>query len=100
MAISPSAYNAQHARAIDPIFVEKIKIAIVTAAIAVQAEVITTPFHNNRSNFAQLVLLDPDKYAPILAFSVASNPAIVDASTDSDIQFTVNSQWTAWSGAV
>lgn len=96
MAVVASAYNTQDTRAHDAIFVVKVKQAILTAAIQIQAEVQTTPHHSERAAFAIQVLAAPDTWAPIMAQGVCSNAAIVDASLDSDIQFQVNAQWNAY----
>jgi hypothetical protein len=45
------------------------------------------------------VLADPTGWAPRFALAVVTNPVITVASSDSDIQFTVNSVWDAIAGA-
>lgn len=96
MAITASAYNAQDTRAIDPLFIVKVRQAIITAAIAIQAEAQTVLHHSERVALALQVLATPNTWAPIIAQGVASNNAITDSSLDSDIQFTVNSIWNAY----
>lgn len=77
-------------------FQHRVEVAIVTAAIAVQAEDPQTANHAQRSALAYLVLHSPETYARTMALGVVSNVAITPMSTDADIQFSVNSMWDAY----
>lgn len=96
MAITTSAYNGQATRAADPVFIAKVQQAIITAAVQIQAELITTANHQSRSALALAVLASPSAWAALMAQGVTSNAAIGDTSLDSDIQFTVNANWNAY----
>lgn len=84
----------------DSIFLQKVRVAITTAAVAVQAEDPGTANHTNRTNYAKLVLNSPDAYLQPFSNAAVANVAISAASTDSDIQFTINSIWNAMAGMV
>ena len=81
-------------------FVARVQGAMVKSAIAVAAEAPATAGHAVRVAWATQVLRDPAHYAARLAFGVAANAAITPESTDSDIEFTVNSLWDAYAGVV
>ncbi len=86
--------------AADTTFIARVTQAAVTAGKDIQAEVGSTPGHVKRTDYALQVLRSPQVFGPLFAQGVASNPAISGASTDSDIQFTVNSLWDAYAGVV
>lgn len=87
----------QYTLASNEIFIGRVLMAAVTAAIEIGGEECggtdepTVDQHLLRSAWAQRVLQDPLGEAYNLAMGVAANPAITTESTDSDIQFTVNS---------
>ena len=93
-------YVSQDNLAHDSQFLQRVRVAMVTAAVQVQAEVNTTDNHTNRSNYAKLVLNAPDAYVQQFANAVVSNAAITTASIDSDIAFTVNSIFNAMAGTI
>ena len=75
------------------------QMAALQAATDVMAEAVSTPGHDLRADFANKVLLQPALQSGAIAFGVAAQPGIVDeTASDSDILFTVNSLWNAWSG--
>lgn len=84
----------------DAQFLQRVRVAMVSTAIAVQSELNTTPNHTNRSNYAKLVLNSPDSYVLDFSEATVSNAAITAASLDSDIQFQVNSVWNALAGVI
>lgn len=84
----------------DAVFVARVQHAMLKAAIAVQAEATNTTNHINRSAYARSVLNDPNRYGAFFAQGVVTNGAITDASSDSDIEFTVNAMWDAFSGTL
>lgn len=89
------AYLAQH-----PGFRDRVRVAVVTAAINVAAEIDdATETSRLRRAHSQNVLRDQDDWAERYAWAVASNPVIEFDSPDNDIQFTVNSQFNALAGA-
>lgn len=90
----------QYAVAVTTAFANKVGQAMIAAAIAVQAEAGNTANHVNRANFAALVLRDPGNYQSAFARACVTNAAITGASSDNDIQFTVNGHWNAFSGTI
>jgi hypothetical protein len=90
----------QAALATFPTFRDRVLIAAVQAARDVQAEEPSGDQRKDdlRSSLATNVLGDPEGYADRFAWATAANVAITFASTDSDIQFTVNSLWDAIAG--
>lgn len=90
----------QAALATFPTFRDRVLIATVQAARDVAAEAPSGDQRKDdlRSSLATNVLADPEGYASRFAWAVAANVAITFASTDSDIQFTVNSVWDAVAG--
>lgn len=77
-------------------FVQRVQQLAIKSAIAVAAEDPATASHAARMAWGNKILLDPGTYGSILAGGVASNGAITAASSDSDIEFTINSQWNAY----
>jgi hypothetical protein len=94
------AYTDQASLAKDAIFQIRVRVAMLTAAVAVQSELTSIPNHTNRSNYAKLVLNAPDSYLYPFAQAVTTNAAITAASLDSDIQFQSNSIWNAMAGVI
>lgn len=95
-ALSDVAYLAGY-----PEFVDKVKAAAVTAATQVGQETsdVTTDYYRLRRALSVNVLQDPDGWARRFAIAVATNAVITKDSSDSDIQFTVNSVWSSIAGA-
>lgn len=101
-----------------PNFIKRVQVAIIAAAIDIQAEDesnLTAPagfatageaadatkqrLHDLRSKLAYRVLNGPTSYAAIFAQGVATNATVAaagEAATDNDIQFVVNSLWDAF----
>lgn len=94
------AYIDQHNLSQDSVFKNRVRVAMLTGATNVQAEATSTTNHTNRSNYAKLVLNDPDSYINAFCEAVTTNAGIVSSSLDSDIQFTVNSLWNDLSGTI
>lgn len=83
-----------------PPFIRRVTTAAVTAAVNVGAETFDgTNYGLQRRALVKQVLEDPTLWGTRFAYAVAQNPAITFASSDSDIQFTVNSVWDAMAGA-
>lgn len=96
-AITASTYSAQYDRALDAVFLKKVEQAALTKAFLVLAEADTGVLWHQRKQLALAVLQSPTVMAASIAKGVTSNVAINDSSTDSDIQFTVDTQWNAFS---
>ena len=83
-------------------FVQRVQQAMVKSAIAVSAESPSDPANlvldAARLSYATTVLRDPPRNARLMAFGVVTNGTITAESSDSDIEFTVNSMWSAYSG--
>lgn len=83
-------------------FREKVLAAVIKAAVDVAAE---APDPGERARLRRALsarVLENREgidYAALFALAVASNPVITAASSDNDIQFTVNSLWDAMAGA-
>jgi hypothetical protein len=105
------AYTDQSALGADATFKGRIQVAVVKAAVAVQAEDpagLALPagytlgkdaLHAARSRLATRILADPTGYATLFAVAVAADPntaGITGASSDSDLLFTVNALFTAF----
>lgn len=105
------AYTDQYTLSSDAIFKGKISIAMVRAAIAVIAEDASTlslpvsfrgdkgVLHDKRAEFAVSILREPTAYVDNFSLAVASDPntaGITGASTDSDLQFTVNAVFSSF----
>jgi hypothetical protein len=98
-------FEDQAALAADELFQSRVRGAAIKSALAVMADVPTnTPeaieAHRKRAQLAREVLLDPVRMARSLAPGVAANAAISAESSDSDIEFTVNSIWSAYAGVI
>lgn len=95
-SFSESAYLARY-----PSFVDRVMVAMVTAAqqIGEETQDATTDHFRLRRALSVQVLGNPDGWAPKFALAVVTNQVISIASSDSDIQFTVNSMWDSIAGA-
>lgn len=81
-------------------FVERVRGAIVKAAVAVGAELDDgTPRGQLRRSLSVRVLEDSAAWAPQFAWAVATNPSVSHDSPPNDIEYTVNSMWDAFAGA-
>ncbi|QWF78694.1 hypothetical protein [Amycolatopsis sp. CA-230715] len=88
--------------ALFPPFARRVQAAVSIAAKDVGAEVDdpTNPSRTQlRRALATNVFANPNDYGLRFAWAVATNPVITLASTDGDIQFTVNSVWDTIAGA-
>lgn len=89
-------FTEQAALAQDETFRAKVRIALMTAVISVMGEAegaFSSTEYGKRQTLAFDVLKAAGGGILLEAFSwgVAANPAVTASSTDSDIQFTVNS---------
>lgn len=84
-----------------PAFGLKVKNALLKAATEVIGEGTGTypqPAVDKRHALAVQILSNPDSYVSTLKYSIASNVAIHEFSTESDIEFTVNSMFNDFAG--
>lgn len=92
------AFTDQITLAEDAVFRGRVQHAAVKSALAVMAEnAASVPNHSARAAFARSVLFDPSGHAVLLSYGVVTNGSITGASSDGDIEFTVNSMWDAYS---
>jgi hypothetical protein len=92
------AYTAQATLASDQAFRDKVRVALATAAVEVMGEAegsYSNAQFGKRQALAHSVLTSAASGMWLEAFvwGVVANVAITDQSSDSDIQFTVNSLW-------
>jgi len=90
------ALTDQYALATDEAFAQRITLCAVKAALDVMAEAAPSP---ERRAFAGVILRNPHGTAQNVALAVATNTAVTAASTDSDLQWTVNSAFDAFAQA-
>lgn len=84
-----------------PAFQRKVAAAMVSAAVAVGNEAVSSPpteTQRRRHALSANVLREPGVWALNFAWAVAQNPVVNYSSSDNDIQFTVNSVWDAVAG--
>ena len=87
----------QYALASDDAFIGKVMICVAKAAIAISGEACggagqpTNAAHAKRAVWALEALAAPRTMAEKMAVGVAANGTITGASSDSDIEWTVNS---------
>ena len=91
-------FEEGYALANDPVFQQRVTVALVHSAVDVMAEASNTVGHTARMDYAGKVLATPEVEGMNMALGVVTNPAITASSTDNDIQFTINSLWNAYSG--
>lgn len=83
-----------------PPFVRKVTAAMIKAAVNVGAEVFDgTQYKIQRRALSKQALEDSPLWGSRFAYATVSNVQINIDSTDSDIEFTVNSVWDAVAGA-
>lgn len=83
----------------DPTWRGRCQTAGLQAAANVISEDPTTEGHDARAAFANRVMLNPSLQSAAMAFGVAAQPGITGPeATDSDVLFTTNALWDAWSG--
>lgn len=100
------AFIDQAALARNEDFIKRVRVALCKACIAVCSEAYggagqpSAAQHNKRAEWGTATLRDPDPVAIQAAWGVTSNAAITAQSTDSDIEFQVNSMFDAYAGIV
>lgn len=104
MAYLDSANLAEDAN-----FLQVVYVAMITAALDVVTEDPNTASHTERVAFATSILRQPNSFINSFAFAVVCNPAVpatfnqqkgryTTTASDSDIQFTVNSDFNSLAG--
>jgi CYTH domain-containing protein len=83
----------------DESFRERVRAAVLVAARDIGTESGGSEYHEKRRELAAGVAFDVDVYLPGFAGLVACNSEVTAASSDNDVQFTVNSVWNAVAGA-
>ena len=95
------SYATQAALAVDTAFRDRVRVAMVTAAIFITNDTKggrTDTVFNKRVAFAYQVLCNSNGYLDRVTWAVIANPAITAASTDTEIQQEVRSLWSGLSG--
>ena len=86
--------------ALYPPFIRRVTSATVKAGVDVGAEVYDgTQYRIMRRALATQVLKRAETWGAVFAWGVAANAAVTAASSDSDIEWTVNSLWDGIAGA-
>jgi hypothetical protein len=86
-------------RSVDADFVNRVKVALVEAAIGIASEKPVVPNHANRVAQARAVLMDPDGHARRCALGVATDAAVQEQpGNDQLIANAVQAQWNAYAG--
>lgn len=95
------AFTDQYALATDATFSQRVQVAMTSAAVQVAAESqgASETVYDKRQQLATRVLQSGGQATlQWFIWAVVANAAITSGSTDSDIQFTVNSVWNAVAG--
>ena len=85
----------------DATFKGRIQIAMTQAAISIGGEALGTLKYGQwvkRADLAHDVLTDPDLWVQQFTYAVCQNTDITILSTDSDLEFMVNSVWDDMAG--
>lgn len=88
-------FAADKTLAEDVVFLGKVEVAMVKAALAISGE---TPTANptvdlERHKLASNVIISRANLIGVFAFACVANGALTTSSTDADVEFTVNSVW-------
>lgn len=70
----------------DAVFLDRVKMAIISTALAVQSEATNTANHAARSAYSLLVLNNPTGYAKLMAPGFTVDGAITSSSTDANLE--------------
>ncbi len=87
-------------------FIKRVRVLGCKAAVAVSSEPYggegqpTAAQHNLRISYANRFLLNSEAQAILLAWGVVSGGVITAESSDSDVEFTINSIFDAFAGVV
>jgi hypothetical protein len=94
------AYTDQATLAKDATFRGRVQVAIVTAASQIVGESATgdNEVEDKRQYLGIQVLNDSTSFVDRFTWAVVANPAITQASSDNDIQFSVNAAFSDMAG--
>ena len=96
------AFVDQYALAKDATFSQRVQVAMMTAAVQIAAEAksgVSTTVYDKRQQLATMTLQSGGNATlQWFIWAVVTNAAVTGSSTDSDIQFTINSMWNAIAG--
>lgn len=94
------SFTDQATLATDTTFINRVKQAMLTAAIAIAGEAASgkTTVDQSRLSFATAVLREPEKYARVLVHGVATATAGKMELTDTELSNIVASVWNAYAG--
>lgn len=87
--------------ALDGDFRKKVRSLMLKSALAVSGESNTDKkdsYIQKRGNAANFTIYNQSNAMDIMSHLVAAGGALTDASTDNDIEFTINSVWDDYSG--
>lgn len=70
----------------DAVFLDRVKMALISTALAVQAEATNTANHASRSAYAIQVLANPTGYARLFAPAVTVDGNATTGSTDAQLE--------------
>lgn len=100
-----ATYIQQYALSQDSVFQQQVMVAMLQTSANVMTENVTVTGHVQRATFARLVMQDPPKWQPVLAFLIASqanNPmtplTVPSTVADSLVQTAMDAQWSNVSG--
>ena len=91
------ALSADYALATDAAFLQKVQMAIVSTALAVQSEAVSTANHSQRSAYALRVLADPAGYAKLMGPGFTVDGATDVNSTDAALETRASAIFNAYS---
>lgn len=81
----------------DPVFVDRVKMALVSTALAVQSESTATANHAARSAFSLKLLADPLGYGRMMAPGFSVDGASTANSTDAALESRASAIFNAYS---
>jgi hypothetical protein len=93
-------YTEQIKLASDTEFINRVRQAVLTTAIAIASEAATGKeiVNNARLSFATHVLREPEKYAKIMVHGVVTNTSGKSVLSDAEINNIVAAIWNAYAG--
>jgi hypothetical protein len=94
------ALDTQARLALYPPFRDKVTIAMVQQAIAVQGEATATANHANRSAYAREVLNAPEQFTPRFVLAVMADETIALNATDQTLKDRVAAVFNALAGTL
>lgn len=80
--------------------IDRVQVALVTAALAISDEADTTTNYVNRVNLANQVLQSPGRWAEIMVWGVVTDAAVQDGPNDANIYNAVLANWDAYAGVI